>query len=403
MNAVPALSIDPATLVLSISMLGFLMAAVSWSTAIGISDYRAGLQEWGKAMAAIGGGFLLYFLRGHAPWFLTFLVANVLVLSVAYFYHRAHAVALRATPPRRVVPAVCAFGASGIAAAYFLGAPRQLAAFTLSSAIAIILVVTALMIFRGIDRRSMVSAWIAAATAIAMAAGFALRAVLSVVGDAASVSPASSSTAQIGTLMTGALFTAASSIGFFSMVHERLRHETLERSRRDGLTGLYTRSAFFEKAEEMTRATHDERYAVVMVDIDLFKSINDTYGHSGGDITIAHAARLIAGSTRISDVAGRYGGEEFCILLWGCGEQDAAQFSHRLVLEASQQSVRLRDGRNIAFTLSAGYAAKTVESSDATVRETLSEVVERGDAALYQAKRGGRNTAVGAGTFAPAF
>jgi len=60
--------------------------------------------------------------------------------------------------------------------------------------------------------------------------------------------------------------------------------------------------------------------------IDNFKSINDAFGHTSGDVMLAHAARLIANSVRLSDLAGRYGGEEFCIRLRDCGEPDAALF-----------------------------------------------------------------------------
>ena len=393
-ESAPALSIDPATLILAISMLGFLMAAVSWSTAAGIPGYRAGLIEWCKTMAAVGGGFLLYFLIGHAPRFLTFLVANVLVLSVAYFHHRAHA-ALRASRPRRLVGFALTFGVSGVLAVYFFDAPRQISAFTVSFAITTMLTVTALMIFRGIERSFMTSAWLSAVTALVMAGGFAVRAALSVVSDAASLSLSASSPAHNGILITGALFTASSSIGFFSMVHERLRSETVESARRDGLTGLYTRTAFFEMAADLDRRADPSGYSVVMLDIDHFKAINDTYGHIAGDVTIAHAARLIANSVRISDSVGRYGGEEFCVLLVGCGEQEAAQFSSRLVVEASQQAVRLRDGRYVSFRLSAGYATRTVGPAEAVVLETAIDVVERADQALYQAKRAGRNRAVG--------
>lgn len=133
-----------------------------------------------------------------------------------------------------------------------------------------------------------------------------------------------------------------------------------------------------------------ERYAAVMIDIDHFKAINDTFGHAGGDVTLAHAGRLIASAARISDVAGRYGGEEFCVILRGCGQIEAAQFANRVVADAARQTVRLRDGRQVRYTLSVGYACSTDETA-----ETVEAVIERADKALYRAKRGGRNQAVG--------
>ena len=204
---------------------------------------------------------------------------------------------------------------------------------------------------------------------------------------------------QTFVLVAGLLFVAGVSMAFFSMVHDRQRREALERARRDGLTGLYTRAAFFEMAEEIDGLEEAQSYAIVMVDIDNFKSINDAFGHASGDVALAHAARLIANSVRLSDLAGRYGGEEFCILLRDCGEQDAALFAQRLVVEASQQEVRIqgaREARSAGFTLSAGYASRIADPTGTSRSETLREVIERADQALYRAKRGGRNQAVAA-------
>lgn len=405
MEAVPGLKLDPATLLFSISVLGFLMAAVSFSSAGAIPKQRFGLQEWGKAMTAAGGGFLLYWLRGYGPWILTFLVANVLVMAAAVYGLLAHAQLFEAVAPRKTLAIVAAVGMGGVLAAYFDAAPRQVAVFTLSSAMAVLLAMIAAMVIRNTARRKMPAAWIASTVVTTMAAAFAMRAVLSAFGDASSVSPSANSGPQIGSLLTGALFIVAASIGFLSMVHDRQRREALELMRRDGLTGLYTRSAFFELAEQVDNASSPEAYAVVMVDIDHFKRINDTYGHAGGDVTLAHAGRLIASSVRISDIAGRYGGEEFCILLRGCDEAQAAQFAQRLVSQSRQQTVRLRDGRNATFTLSAGYAYRSTSSATSGRRETLNEALERADQALYRAKRGGRNQAIAAlpvGSGAPA-
>jgi diguanylate cyclase (GGDEF)-like protein len=164
--------------------------------------------------------------------------------------------------------------------------------------------------------------------------------------------------------------------------------------RRDELTGLFTRATFFEMTGEIDKMKVPETYAVVMVDIDHFKAVNDVFGHAGGDTTLAHAGRLIANSVRISDVAGRYGGEEFCILLRGCSETEAAQFATRLVTQAQQQTVRLGDGRDVRFTLSAGYACRSTTSRAQRGPETVSDVIERADQALYRAKRRGRNQAL---------
>lgn len=177
----------------------------------------------------------------------------------------------------------------------------------------------------------------------------------------------------------GALVLA--SMGFLAVVHERQRLQALDQARRDGLTGTYTRAAFFDMADRL-----QERCAVLMLDIDHFKHVNDRFGHRGGDLTLAHAGRLMMGAVRIDDLVGRYGGEEFCILLRGCGIAEAETFAQRLVQDARSASVRLPDGRAVTYTLSAGYAAREPD-------EALADAIDRADVALYRAKHRGRNRA----------
>ena len=147
---------------------------------------------------------------------------------------------------------------------------------------------------------------------------------------------------------------------------------------------------------EIEKMGSREGYALLMVDVDRFKSINDTFGHSGGDIVLAHVGRLIAGAFRLSDIAVRYGGEEFCVVLRGCDESDATQFAQRLVREARLQDVRLADGQSTQFTLSVGYACRTAGTPQMTSTESLLDIISRADQALYRAKREGRDQAIAA-------
>jgi diguanylate cyclase (GGDEF)-like protein len=365
------------------------MAALSFSLAHGTP--RHGLTEWGKAMSCAAAGFLLFFFRGHAPLFLTYLVANALIMAVITYYLIAYARLLEVAKPAIAFGA--AFGMSGVLIVYFFDASNRVAIFTVSLAIALELGVVIAMILRSMATQTPKLAWISIAAMGVMAATFSARAVLSLLIHTPSLLPAGYTTPQIAALVIGGLFFALSTVGFVSMVNERQRRETVGRLNRDGLTGLFTRTAFFEMAAEINSFGD---YAVVMFDMDHFKTVNDRFGHAGGDAVLAHAARLIASSIRISDTAARYGGEEFCVLLRSCSEREAANFADRLVNEARRQTVRLRDGRSVSFTISAGYAFKPSGSSKQQVTETLDDVIERADQALYRAKDGGRNQAVSA-------
>ena len=393
---VSSLRLDAYTLVFSIAMLALFMAAVSFSLGRGMPKHGSGLNEWGKSMACFAAAFLLFFVRGHGPWILTFLVANILVMIALPYGLLAHARLFQIVPPRLAIACATAFGLAGVLGVYFFGLSRGVSIFLASLGMSFQLGLVATMIRQNIDKTSASLAWVSCLVLVLMAIAFVLRAVLAMFGDVSSVAVAANSTSQIATLLMGGVVIAVTSIGFFAMVHEKQQREALDRLRRDGLTGLFTRSAFFEMAKKIDAIGQAEGYAIVFVDIDNFKATNDTYGHAGGDVTLAHAARLISSSIRLSDIAVRYGGEEFCILLRACAEPEAARFAEGLVSKAALQSVRLLDGRSTQFTFSAGYACMPARSAGTKPAENLERVIERADQALYRAKGQGRNRALAA-------
>lgn len=155
----------------------------------------------------------------------------------------------------------------------------------------------------------------------------------------------------------------------------------------DSLTGLHNRRHFLELCErELCRA---RRYrleiALLMLDADEFKPINDTYGHDMGDEALRWIARLCQAHLRQVDVLGRLGGEEFAVLLPQTGLQDACEVAERLRRAIAQAALPLTDGRVLRFTVSIGvcaFAAQTV---------VLQDLLKAADQALYAAKRNGRN------------
>ena len=153
----------------------------------------------------------------------------------------------------------------------------------------------------------------------------------------------------------------------------------------DALTGLHNRRAFEERLEmEFSLARRKERaLSVVMVDIDFFKKVNDTLGHAAGDDVLCEVAKQLQASVRVSDMAARFGGEEFVVILSETDAESAYGWAERLA-----ESLGQANWQHHAVTLSMGIAQLREE-----VEGTL-ELVERADKALYAAKRGGRNRAV---------
>lgn len=161
----------------------------------------------------------------------------------------------------------------------------------------------------------------------------------------------------------------------------------IEYSAHDALTGLYNRRYFERRLrEESAHARRHKRpFSLVIVDLDHFKLVNDTYGHEDGDKVLKHIADLISDSLREDDIACRFGGEEFVLLLRATPGSSARVVANRLRALVASKPVRLGDqDRHITF--SGGVAA-----ADERNNYNVEGILDRADKALYRAKRGGRN------------
>ncbi|QIA65851.1 diguanylate cyclase [Vibrio astriarenae] len=159
-----------------------------------------------------------------------------------------------------------------------------------------------------------------------------------------------------------------------------------ELSRKDGLTNLYNRISWEQNLEkEFERMVYaSEPSSLVMFDIDHFKAINDTYGHHVGDEVIRATAKLLRKSVRKGDVCGRYGGEEFTVILPNTCTEQARLFAERLRASIEQAKIE-HAGQQIKFTISLGVCQ--YHPSFQNHIAWLNSV----DAALYRSKDGGRN------------
>lgn len=171
---------------------------------------------------------------------------------------------------------------------------------------------------------------------------------------------------------------------------EKLLRELYESSTRDALTGLYNRRHFDDrvKAELAYAKRHSLDVGFVMIDVDFFKRVNDTYGHAAGDAVLKHVAASLARQLRTEDVIARVGGEEFAILLRGIGCEGARRLAERLRTNIEALPIAA-DGIPIAVTISAGCSALS-ETEDNSPK-SLSIIA---DQRMYTAKRAGRNRVV---------
>lgn len=156
---------------------------------------------------------------------------------------------------------------------------------------------------------------------------------------------------------------------------------------KDGLTNLYNHRTIMELMEkEFQRAIRDQfSIAFLMFDIDNFKKVNDTYGHSTGDCVLKHVGNLLQVSPKLSDLIGRYGGEEFCIILSGQSLENVLTYSERLrksieTHDFSSENIQI----HVTTSIGISYKKPLLDSS-------VNDMIITADQKLYTAKKNGRN------------
>lgn len=167
---------------------------------------------------------------------------------------------------------------------------------------------------------------------------------------------------------------------------ETLARQLYEASTRDAMTRTYNRRYFMQRltAEVAFAQRHETQVAVIMLDVDHFKRVNDTWGHKAGDDVLKNIAVAIQGAIRTEDVFARFGGEEFAVLVRGVDHHNATAFAERLRKTVSRIEIATSD-TSLRVTLSAGVASLgECKTSD--------ELLLVADERLYKAKESGRNT-----------
>lgn len=155
----------------------------------------------------------------------------------------------------------------------------------------------------------------------------------------------------------------------------------------DGLTGLNNVRKFDEVFNQLVNdvKTNNQKLSLLYVDIDFFKQVNDTYGHSEGDVVLKEMGFLLQRCTRTFDVVSRNGGEEFTVLLLDCPLDQAVEIAEGIRKTVEERSFTLNSGKEIKLTISIGLSCYP----DTTNNPTL--LIDDADKALYQAKKSGRN------------
>ncbi len=358
------------------------LSAVLMSVALSFglrASRSAGFAKWNAGLWLIALAWILIAARPALPKLLGFALADAVMLG-GLSLHIAALVEFtgeRAPRPLWLLPGPALFAA-------VLAGGKDFATFTLivSSAFAAALLgigVCALRLSRaGIGPVR----WMMAAFYFAASLGIFARALYVWFFPAETPDVFASGTAQSVAFVLQFAVTIAGSFGYLSAQRERAENALRRLSMYDALTELLNRRAFMELAgREYVRARRDRLpLAVLMLDLDHFKAVNDIHGHQTGDEVLREFARRSKAALREVDLLCRYGGEEFCALLSGTATAAGMQVAERI--RAAVASAPCAPG--VAVTVSVGVAALRPG-------EELAAVIGRSDEALYRAKKDGRD------------
>ena len=169
------------------------------------------------------------------------------------------------------------------------------------------------------------------------------------------------------------------------LMHARHQMEVL--AMHDGLTDLFNRRAIEEHAEaEFSKAIRKDRpLSIILLDIDHFKNVNDQYGHKVGDTTLQHVEKILSDGIRTDDRVGRWGGEEFIVILPETELESALVVAERLRVRTAEAAIPLENEATLSVHISLGVACANGQF------KSLANFIDAADQALYQAKQTGRN------------
>ena len=370
-----------AMIIASSLMMAASMAVVGWGRR------RDGLGRWAAALLVNAIGHLLIMLRGLIPDVLSIVVGNLMLSSVfvgmiaAVYQFQGRPVrwALLLAPPLLVLVFVSVFIDNFPARVSFVGLVIGLqAVWALLAALS--------------HRHATVGRgqWLLVAGLLLEAVVLGVRALVAISTHSEATNILQSSALQTLTFLATFSVVLVSSVGFVFMSRDRADENNRVLAALDPLTGVANRRSLIAALDrDVARAQRmREPMALMMVDIDHFKDVNDRYGHPAGDRVLCSVVNVLRQRVRAQDLVGRYGGEEFMVLLPDTGLAGAQQLARALckAVEESRCPADGVPGPGIAVTVSIGVFGGRLESGD-----SWDMLIAAADRALYQAKNNGRN------------
>jgi diguanylate cyclase (GGDEF)-like protein len=341
------------------------------------------LLGWALGLALGGAGALIFSLRGPSSPAIMSVTANTLVVSSYFLVWQS----VRSFNDGKIrigrVLAVAGVFAACFSLALLAGADMRIQIILVSVLLSGLSLVTAWDVLKSRLTDALRSR-------ISTAAGFALmgmamftRAAFAVLHTALRPDAFFDPTHGITLLInTGCIVIVT--LGLLLMANERLQRRYARLASTDSLTGLRNRRSFLAKSRHLARHAAEKNLpaCVLMMDLDRFSEINRVFGHAGGDLALAAFADCVRAELRLTDVIGRYGGEEFCVYLADTTAAEADQVAQRLCASTARLAIDVA-GRTLRVTVSIGVSILRAGDLEASINAA--------DQALYRAKERGRN------------
>jgi diguanylate cyclase (GGDEF)-like protein len=359
-----------------------------------IGDVRRAAQHWAAFAGLSALSFVALVTALHlpvpSPGEELRAVGNLCGIAAMIALHRGIRLFVGGRLPRRAYAlAVCAAliaSALGLSPAY-----AALRVSVNSGVLTVVALSMALDLYRyGRDVVRRRHAWMLSLPLLAAAVGFSVRGVRAVWRpESVPTEMIADSALNVGSALAYVVIALAFHAALMGIVFGRLLADLRHRSRHDGLTGLLNRRAIEEAllAQVQRSRRSGEPFAVLMLDLDHFKAINDQHGHAMGDRALKHTAAVLRAEVREIDAVGRFGGEEFLVLMPGATIGTARPVAERL-RGALERDMQQADALPMPLSASIGIAQWREPA------EEPSRVLMRADAALYAAKTRGRNCVV---------
>ena len=379
------MNLDPRTMLIMIAALSLMLSGLLALAGLHAGSVRGG-RHWALAnlCISIGLGFSMLQLtpENAGGW----IIGGSVLFAAGSGLQFAGIQAFMEKPPDWRIPLIALFAVLLQAAWFTLAQPNIVARSVLNDLIfAAVDAASARMLLIPVRQPLRTACWLTGFSFSALALMFFFRAMALMLLPSLHYTLYAHLFVNSAMLFVGSIMQLCLTFGFVLMLNYRLADELQHLAARDFLTGAFNRRSLENEAERLIESCsrRGEKLAVMMIDVDRFKDINDRYGHAAGDEVLRRLAVVANGVIRSGDYFARYGGEEFCVLLHAVTAEQAWVLAERL--RETYAGMPVRFGKEaIRSTISIGIA-------EAGPGITLASLFSRADEALYRAKQEGRN------------